>query len=44
MDSKADFYDPLHPLVEDQKTSFLSELGWPVGWIVKEAKESLGKE
>jgi hypothetical protein len=44
LDAKGDFYDPLHPLVEERKKSFLRELGQPLGWMVKKAKGSLGKE
>jgi hypothetical protein len=43
MDSNADFYDPLHPLVEDRKTKFSVRIGTASGLDGEESERIIGE-
>jgi hypothetical protein len=43
MDSKGDFYDPLHPLVKEQKKKFSERIGTAAGLDGEESKRIIGE-
>jgi hypothetical protein len=43
MDSNADFYDPLHPLVEDRKNKFSVRIGTAAGLDGEESERIIGE-
>jgi hypothetical protein len=43
MDMNADFYDPLHPLVDDQKRKFSLRIGTAAGFDIEESERIIGE-
>jgi hypothetical protein len=44
MDTNADFYNPLHPLVDDRKKKFSLRIGTAAGLDSEESERIIGKE
>jgi hypothetical protein len=43
MDTNADFYDPLHPLVDDRKRKFSLRIGTAAGFDIEESERIIGE-